>query len=183
MRSLLLLALLAIPSTAPAQEPARSRPMSEMHGPCSNYQVDLAREFALMKEADVAVAAGRSVAEASRMPVSAPVRLGLTAQDQVAFVVPPAQDRGGTDRFAGIVSLGELPKGLWRVSAASGVWVDLVAGGAPLRSPTFEMQTQCPDVFKSVVFELPANGTVLVQVTGSKEDYVRLLLTPAYLTP
>jgi hypothetical protein len=177
MRSLLLLTILAIPAAAPAQEPTRSRPMSEMHGTCSNYRADLTHEFALMKEADVAVAAGRSVAEASRMPVSKPVALGLVAQGQVTFPVPPAQKRGGPDRFAGIVSLGELPKGQWRVSATSGVWVDLVSNSTLLSSPTFEMQTQCVDIFKSVVFELPAVGKVLLQINGAKDAHTRLLVT------
>lgn len=177
MRSLLLLTILAIPAAAPAQEPTRSRPMSEMHGTCSNYRADLAHEFALMKEADVAVAAGRSGAEASSMPISKPVTLGLVAQAQVTFPVPPAQNRGGPDRFAGIVSLGELPKGQWRVSAASGLWVDLVSDGTLLSSPTFEMQTQCVDIFKSVVFELPADGKVLMQINGATDTHARLLVT------
>ena len=176
MRYSALVLLVFAPIAVHAQD-TRSRPMDEMHGDCTNFATDLDREFALMTSSAPASATGAGPEDA---PVVSPGVFDFTLhpQSQVRFAATPAQERGGDDSFAGVVSLGDLPEGHWRVSADSGAWIDLVAGGELLDSPEFEMQTGCAELFKTVTFEHDGMGPVLMQITGSRSAQIRISITP-----
>ena len=171
------LILFALAPIAVHAQDTRSRPMDEMHGDCTNFATDLGQEFRLM--ASSARASPTSVSP-QNAPVASPGVFDFTLHPQslVRFAADPAQQRGGDDSFAGVVSLGNLAEGHWRISADNGAWIDLVADGDLLASPEFEMQTGCAELFKTVTFEQPARGPVLMQISGSKTAEIRITITP-----
>ena len=101
-----------------------------------------------------------------------------TAGAGVKFVVAPQKDRGGPDKYSGLVSFVPATDGVYRVSASSGVWIDAVVAGTVVPSARFEMQTKCTTIFKSVAFELKGGAPVVLQINGSATPTVGLLVTP-----
>jgi len=172
------IALFLVASSA-AQTAPKSRSMDQMHGGCDNYAANLTTEMRLMSMNAVQINAASQAAEAPQVRTSQVFSINLLPQSQVHFALAPAQDRGGPERWAGLVALGTLPKGNWRVSADKSVWIDLIGSGQLLPSPAFEMQTECPTIFKTVVFEAPGTVTVLLQISGATTQSVRLLITSA----
>lgn len=178
MRSFILIALLlALPAAAQTHDP-RGRPMHDMQGDCANYRTDLAREQTLWRtpKAVLHAGAGGTEATAAMLP-DRPTLVRLLPRDQVRFVVPPSENRGGPDRFAGILRIAALPPGQWRVSASGGLWLDLATATALLESPSFEMQTRCEPIFKTVAFQVPGGVPLFLQLNGSRSQTVEVLLT------
>jgi hypothetical protein len=164
---------------ATAQSMPQKQPMAQMHGGCDNYRTNLTAELQLMAMTPAEVTAGASAGEAPALPQSKAVVVSLLPQSQVRLAAPPAQDRGGADRRAGLVSLGALSAGDWRVSLGSFAWIDAVASGRLLPNPSFEMQSGCAAIFKTVVFHVSEAEPVILQLSGADTQSIRVLLTPA----
>ena len=175
MRHIVFLIAGLLPISAHAQD-TRGRPMDQMQGDCSNFATDLDQELAMMRAPVTTVSASISLDRSAIAPQGA-FELTLNPQDKVQFPVTPARERGNSNTFAGIVSLGDLPAGLWRISADNGAWIDLVAEGKILASPEFEMQTKCAELFKTVVFEQPHNSPTFLQISGSRNPAIRITVT------
>ena len=149
----------------------------QMSGGCGDYGADLRSELRLMGGALAKISAAGDVAAAPQIEPGKAYAVDLLPQAQVHFPVPPKQDRGGDGRSAGMLSLGNLAAGSWRVSTDSPVWIDLLAGGKAVTSSGFEMKTECPAILKTVVFAVPGGVPVLLQINGAPQHSVRLLVT------
>ena len=178
MNKLIVLICLMVALPCCGQEQQRGRPMDQMQGDCNHFATNLKAEMTLMTLQPVKGTAATSAQGAALLQPSQSSIVALQPQLNVNFLLPPEKKRGGADTYAGIVSLGTLQKGLWRVSADGGVWLDLIASGKMVASPSFEMQTGCTILFKTVTFDVPGNSPLLLQVSGSKSPVVKLLLTP-----
>lgn len=153
------------------------RPMEEMQGDCSNYQWDMSQEFALWEQETTAITASSSEDEAPAIGLATRYTVALHPHDSVAFLATPEKDRGGKDRFSGLLSF-EIPEdGLYRISASSGVWIDAVVNGSVIKSTSFEMQTKCTTVFKSVAYRLWGGDAALLQFNGSRSTTVDIAIT------
>lgn len=181
MRVVHFVVAMAVVFPAMAQDSAsdpRGRPMHEMHGDCANYRTDLSREFGLWQR-DAATIRAISAGQNPSGVVSPDQRttIELLPSPQVRFDVKPGEDRGKPDNFSGSVTVAALPSGLWRVSASNGVWIDLVGGGALLASPTFEMQSKCATIFKTVTFAVPGGAALTLQLSGSPRPAADVMIT------
>lgn len=177
MRSTLLAALLlTLPAAAADMTP---RPMEEMKGDCANYNWDVSHELALWAAPADAVTASPAAADAPLIVFDKRQTVTLVPHAEAVFTVTPEKDRGGPDKFSGHVRIAIPAPGLYRVTASNGVWIDAVAGGALVKSASFEMQTQCPSVFKVVAYAFPQAGEVLLQLNGSKTASVDIAVTAA----
>ena len=148
-------------------------------GGCSAYTASLQKEFAAIASSPIPVSAAGTAATAPALARGRAADVRLVRQRDTTFAHPPERQRGGPDSYAGIVSLGVLPAGRWRISMNQALWVDLVAGGKLLASPDFEMQGQCPQIVKSVVFEQAVAGVTLLQISGGDVPAVRVVVTEA----
>lgn len=172
---LLALAAPTLAHDAPLPQP---RPMDQMRGVCADFALDVGRESAAWAAGSVVqTEAGTDAASAPGFAAGELARLSLHPQASVNFALPPEQDRGGDDRFAGHARIAIPAAGLWRVSASNGLWYDAVVDGAIVHSAAFEMQTQCATPFKVVVFDLPA-GELSLQFNGSHSPSVEVLALP-----
>lgn len=170
--------LLVLAAPVAAQQLPAARPMGEMHGDCSAFAMDIAREAALWAAGPTeTVAASADAGGAPGVTPGVLAAVTLQPQPSVTFTVAPGQDRGAPDRFAGHLRVTIPQAGLWRVAASNGLWFDAVAGGAIVESGAFEMQTGCAAPFKVVVFDLPA-GEVALQFNGSPSAEVGVAVLP-----
>jgi hypothetical protein len=160
------------------QDQLRGRPMDQMQGDCNQFATNLKSEMRLMAQPPVMIQAAASAQNAAQLLPFQSSAVSLQPQLNVIFLLPPEKKRGGADTYAGLVSLGTLRKGLWHVSADGGIWLDLITSGKMVASPSFEMQTGCKILFKTVAFDVPGNSPLLLQISGSKSPVVKLLLTP-----
>lgn len=164
------LALLA-PAVVTA-EPAH-RPMDEMHGTCAAFQMDLRDELrAFAVEPNGLMAWPAQGPPADRRALSKPTAVTLLPREHVALSVEPK--RAGA--YAGLVGFRVARAGRYRLSVGSPAWIDVVGAGGRIEPVAFEMQSQCPTLFKTVVFPLEAAAPYWVELSAS-QDTVALLLT------
>ncbi len=173
-----LAAVLVYTALAVAQDMPQKQSMDQMHGGCGNYRTSLKSEMQLMAMTPFEVTAGANAGAAPTIPQSKAVVVSLMPQTQVRLAAPPAQDRGDPDRRAGLLSLGTLSAGDWRVSLDRFAWIDAVASGHVLPNPSFEMQTGCAAIFKTVVFHVTEAEPVILQLSGAGSASLKLLVTP-----
>jgi len=167
----------ALPSLAQTSAP-RGRPMHEMQGDCANFGTDLTREFALWGQPPLSIDVRPQETEGSApLPAKRRIALRLVPNDAIRFAVPPGENRGAPDRFGGTVQLAPLSAGLWRVSASNGAWLDITTDRSLLDAPSFEMQTKCDRIFKSVTYRVTDGHRLFLQVNGSRTETIGLLLT------
>lgn len=103
------------------------------------------------------------------------VQLALTPTPQVQFA--PAPDKpGDATTFGGLVQFNVPQKGLYRISAGSAAWVDVVEGGRSVASTSHGHDRECVGVRKMIEFPLEA-GQHQLQVAGSPTQNMTVLLT------
>lgn len=170
------LVLTAVSPVAAETLPA-PRPMEEMKGGCDAYAWDLAREFSLWAQTPQAAAASPGANGAPSVAPNTRLQIALHPHASVTFAVTPEKDRGGADKFSGLIAFTPPADGLYRISASSGLWIDAVQEGAAVESAGFEMQTGCETIFKSVAFPLKGGTPAIIQLNGSKTPDAGLLIT------
>lgn len=155
-------------------EPAR--PMTEMHGDCSNYLTDISGDLTLWAKAPTPIVAASTAAEAPAAPLESRLRIALKPHPEVRFAAAPEQMRGTPEKFSGLIAVKVEAAGAYRVSASNGLWVDVVGPTGLVPSRAFEMQTKCDRIFKTVTYDLPANALLIVQLNGGPAADVDLLI-------
>jgi len=177
LRSMMLAAVLVAAGSAAAGELPPQRAMEEMQGDCTNFSWNMKRELELWQAKPAVVQANSKVSALPAVELSVRSEVALVVHPSVVFAVPPQKDRGGPDKYSGLVAFTPAKDGFYRVSAGSGVWIDAVVGSAIVNSARFEMQTKCTSIFKSVAFELKGGKPVTLQINGSATPSVGLLIT------
>lgn len=170
-----ILAALALANEAGAHEAQRS--MDQMHGGCESFAMDMKGEFALWKAEETPVEALEKVTEgAQALSIDRKYSVALRPHPSVHFAMTPLKDRGGTDKFSGLLHLQVPETGLYGVAASTGLWIDIVGDAALIPAARFEMQTGCDSIFKIVEFHLTAGTDYWLQLNGSSADKVTLLI-------
>jgi hypothetical protein len=177
-----LIAALAL-AAAGAEGMPYSHFMVQMEGSCGDFTADVHSELKLMSGQLTSITAGSGVADAAQIQPGVAYSVRLLPQEQVHFAVPPAQNRGGEGRSAGVVTLRDLPAGNWRISTDNPVWLDLIVAGQLLNSSSFEMKSGCSTILKTVVYAVPGKSPVVIQVNGATQPSVRILVTPVVGPP
>ena len=167
----LALSILFIVSAAVAET---SRPMSEMHGDCSHYAVNLSKEIGLWSQQAVQVKS-----QVGAVPIAMKLELTLVNQKEVKYTVPPAKTFPTKEPRGGIFSFEVPESGQYRVSAGSKIWYDVVDVAAKkiVQATSFEMQTQCKTIFKTVAYELVAGRKYQLQVSSSDAAVALMMVT------
>lgn len=170
-------AAIVVAATAVAADLPPQRPMEDMQGDCTNFAWNMKRELELWQTKPAVVQAQANAGALAELKLDQRSDVALVAHTSVTFPVPPQKNRGGPDKYSGLVAFTPAKDGVYRVSAGSGVWIDVVASGAIVTSSRFEMQTKCTGVFKSVAFTLKGGEQVTLQINGSATPAVGLLVT------
>jgi hypothetical protein len=139
---------------------------------CDKFKWSIARERALFAAGTKPAASGATIAAGESYAVA------LAPSASVAFPLPPERaPKPGS--FAAVLKLGAVDKpGLYQVTLSDEAWLDVVQGGAEVKSVGFSGQKDCPGVRKSVRFDLQA-GPVTIQLSDAAGGALNLALEPA----
>jgi hypothetical protein len=160
--------LLALGETAFAET---SRPMSEMHGGCENYKMNLKNEMALWEKQPV-----------KELVPGAKTQLALEPQAMVKFLKDPQKKfTPQTELYAAVIRFHVPTSGTYRLSIGKKAWADVLdtAKMKIVPAATFEMQTKCDKIFKAVEFALEANKEYALQINGNAARTLDVLITKA----
>lgn len=104
------------------------------------------------------------------------VTMALSQTPQVRYALRPEKP-GGSVSFGGLAGFTVKQAGTWRVALGSGAWVDVVRNGKAATSVAHGHGSECSGVRKMVDYQLTP-GTYTLQVAGSGEKTITLLVTP-----
>jgi hypothetical protein len=139
---------------------------------CDKFKWSIARERALFAAGTKPAGDGVTIAVGEAYAVT------LAPSASVVYSVPPERaPKAGS--FGAALKLAALDKsGLYEVTLSDEAWLDVVQGGAEIKSTGFSGQKECPGVRKSVRFDLQA-GPATLQLSGAAGAALNLALEPA----
>jgi hypothetical protein len=170
MRWVLAAAMLAGIGAEGAQAPPRN-----MEGGCEAYSWDMSREMAAWDRPArpvTALADGSAAAESA--PLDRKLEVTLHPLAKTRFSAPPERTPAGG--YAGAVPLTVPADGVYRIGAGTRVWIDVAEGRQLIPSAKFEGHAACK-VHKVVAFPLKTGRSYRVQVSGSDQPAVSLIVT------
>ena len=139
---------------------------------CDKFKWSIARERALFTAGAKPATSGATVAAGEGYALT------LVPSASVAFDLPPERaPKPGT--FAAALKLDRVGRaGAYQITLSDEAWLDVVQGGAMVKSTNFSGQKDCPGVRKSVRFDLQA-GPATIQVSNAGAPTLDLALEPA----
>ncbi len=147
--------------------------------PCAGFKWSVTQERALFAKAPDSAVAGKDATSAPAMTAERLYEFSLAPQDGVKFVLPPGKKSLTDGAYAGLVHLRVPAAGLYRVSLDEAFWIDVVNNHELIASTDFTGAHGCNAPHKIVQFNLPASGELVLQLSGSLKDRVRVTLTRA----
>lgn len=146
---------------------------------CRAWDADLPPQWAPWAEKGVALTAAHSPADAPRATILAAKKYSVTlapAQTVRMAIETPDVDPP-PNAHEGMLSVQVPSDGLYWVAVSTGLWIDIVAGGAIVESTDHGPGPQCASIAKSVQFMLKA-GTVTIQLSDNRGSTVELMVAP-----
>jgi hypothetical protein len=156
------------------------RPFSEMKGDCGNFKLNLEREFLAWDLKEQNLSSSKTAEAAPTLALGEKTKLELNNEHQVKLKMAPLKKYPAKAlRFAGMAKLLITQNGTYRVSIGSKVWADLLSQKSQnfVSALSFEMQTNCKKIFKTVDFSLEENEHYLLQISSSASPSVDVLIT------
>ena len=99
--------------------------------------------------------------------------------NSVPYALPPGRQPKIANSYGGFVLISNVPKaGQYQITASAEGWIDVIQDGKPLASMAHSGRRDCPDVRKSVRFDLQS-GAVTIRVSGVDLKLVKLAILPA----
>jgi len=143
---------------------------------CDQFAWPIKREQALFASKDL-----RHVASGATLD-SLPDRgiaLELQPHDTAPYVLAPSRQPKIANSSGGLVVISNVSKaGSYQVTASAEAWIDVIQGGKSLPSTAHSGRRDCPDVRKTVRFDLQT-GAVTIQVSGVDSKLIKLAILPA----
>ncbi|SDR62215.1 hypothetical protein SAMN05519103_07778 [Rhizobiales bacterium GAS113] len=141
---------------------------------CDKFAWPLQKEQQALGEAKAAPAD----AELDRNAGKA-LTLALRPLQDAKLPLAPERAPKKTPPLAGFLRFAGGPAaGLYKVSLSEGAWIDLVQDGKRLKPTAFTGATDCPNIRKSVKFEI-GPAPFILEVSDAPSDHIGVVLTPA----
>lgn len=152
----------------------------EGHDPnagCETYPWEMNREWSLMLTDPIPrLASLFADPEARNMPLDRRVLMKLHPKDQVKFQAAP-EKAGKEGSYAGMLPI-QLPYSKsYRISSTRPLWFDVVGPNGVVKSSKFAMALGCERLVKTVVFKLESDTVYWLQLSGSAQPEVEMILT------
>ena len=139
----------------------------------------MSHELALFKTDAIVVPAGTTAEHAVELKIEQLYSITLAPQAAVTFAQAPGARRTVDALQAGLLRFDVPRTAHYRVSADGPVWLDVVAGDREIQSTAFNGHAHCTLIHKSVDLELPAGVHLVLQLSKSTREVVRIAITPA----
>ena len=155
---------------------APGKPVSAEDMSACEFTWPVKREQALFGSKDLQhVASGATLASFPDHGIA----LELQPHNSVAYALPPGRQPKIANSAGGFVVVSNVPKaGQYQITASAEGWIDVIQDGKPLASTAHSGRRDCPDVRKSVRFDLQS-GAVTIQVSGVDSKLIKLAILPA----
>jgi tungstate transport system substrate-binding protein len=147
---------------------------SEGTASCQQFAWSVKQEMALFDGADLQTV-GTGATVSAQQPG---FLLKLEPQEKVSFVEPPERGARFDGAKAGVVSFSVPQSGHYQITLSADAWIDLIQDGHALRSLGSSGRRNCPNVRKSVRFELHS-GTAVLQLSSVAENAIKVAIVPA----
>lgn len=159
---------------------ADARPMTEMHGDCSNFEMNVSTELKTWEGTGIPAAASENSKKLPPIVVGSLVNLSMVPETKVQFVAKPEKTFPNSESLRGGLAQLRVPSnGVYKISLGQKVWVDVVDNkGQIIHSKSFEMQTKCPKIFKVVEYDLKSGTAYTLQFSGGQADAAKILVSP-----
>lgn len=146
-------------------------------GGCDSFPWEMNREWAFMITDPIPFPSSTERAEDARyMPMDRRVHVKLHPADKVKLAAAPEKSFDGPT-YAGMAPM-RVPFGRrYRISTTTPVWVDVVGPAGPVAAGKFAMALDCDKLVKTVMFKLDIETEYWLQITGSREDNVDVVVT------
>ncbi len=79
--------------------------------------------------------------------------------------------------FGGFVRLTVPKDGMYRISADSPIWIEVIDGGKPIERVRTVPRLRCGRIHKSLGFPLKRDRSYWLEISGSKRPDVAMLIT------
>lgn len=145
--------------------------------PCAAFSWDVAHERTLFATRATALAAGTALSSSPSLATDRLYQLTLGLQQAISFEAPPAKMRMAEGAYAGLAKLRVDVGGRYRISLDQPFWLDVVAGGALVRSSDFQGRPGCSAPHKVVEFVLPADTALTLQFSGAASPTLKVTVT------
>ncbi len=143
---------------------------------CNEFAWSVAREIKLFGNS--AIEPVMSGATLTAIP-STGVALELQPQVTVDYVLPPGHEPKSDDSNGGILAISNVAQaGAYQVTTSEHAWIDVIQNGKALVSSAHSGKQGCPDIRKSVRFDLET-GPLTIQVSGAASMHIKLAILPA----
>lgn len=168
-------ALAAAVATALTFAPGKPSAAEDMSA-CDQFNWPVKREQTLFGSKDLQhVASGATIASFPDRGIA----LELQPHNSAPYALPPGRQPKIANSSGGFVVISSVPKaGQYQITASAEGWIDVIQDGKPLASAAHSGRRDCPDVRKSVRFDLQS-GAVTIQVSGVDLKLVKLAILPA----
>ena len=133
--------------------------------------------MAVFQQSARALAAVASFADAPPIDSEHLYALTLQPQETVNFKAPPSKKMLSDGAYAGVLRLRVPETGVYRVAIDSAFWLDVIRDGKPVVSVDFNGSKECAGPHKIVIYPLPGNSDLLLQLSAAGEPKVRLSVT------
>jgi hypothetical protein len=138
----------------------------------------LKTEMAWMQAAGAEkVASGATLAA---LPDAGAIELALKPAADVTFPLTPTKTpkAGDAKTFSGFVGITDVEGAHVQVTISAHAWIDVIQNGKPLEATAHTGSENCPEIRKSVRFEV-GSGPLILQISGSEKDVIRIAVRPA----
>ena len=140
---------------------------------CDKFAWPLDKEKQLLSEAKPALAT-----EALDRDKGRAISIDLQPWPTAKLPVPPEREPRKTPSWAGFVQFaGASGPSRRKISLSEGAWVDIIQDAHNLKPLAFTGATDCPNIRKSVQFELGSSPFTL-QVSDAPSPMIAIVITP-----
>jgi hypothetical protein len=164
-------ALLLLPSAAPAQEGMRPAPKCDAMAPpppaLSGWS----------NKEDIAAAAKADGLSAASLTVNHAATVALRPTRDVSFVTQPDKP-GGSVAHGGLLAVVIDKAGTYQINLSSGAWIDLVKDGKSVLSTAHAPGPACTGIRKTVQFPLEP-GRYVLQISANADPTITVMVSRA----
>lgn len=151
--------------------------LANAEDPCAGFKWDVSREKALFAGPAAAVESADGPGKAPTVETGRLYELALRPQESLRFAAPPSKKMLADGASAGIVKFRVPRAGSYRVALSRGFWVDVIEGQNVIPSSDFGGVPGCESPRKLVLYPLPADRDLFLQLSGASEEKVRVSIT------
>ena len=144
---------------------------------CSGFAFDVSYEQQLLGSPAAEIKAGAAASKAALVEPGKAYRVQLVRQQATKFAATPAKRTAAEGSFAGILELKSGKRRAVRISLSGPAWIDVVSGGKALASTRHTGSHDCASLRKSVEFAVEPGAKLLLQLSGSSESALNLVVT------